>query len=32
MPGFCWRSFRDYVLANFDANRTAPMPVLYRLV
>ncbi|AEQ51982.1 hypothetical protein [Pelagibacterium halotolerans] len=25
------RSFRDYVLANFDANRTAPMPVLYRL-
>lgn len=25
------RSFRDYVLANFDANRTAPMPVLYGL-
>ena len=25
------RSFRNYVLANFDANRTAPMPVLYRL-
>ena len=25
------RSFRNYVLANFDANRTAPMPVLYKL-
>lgn len=26
------RSFRTYVLAHFDANNTAPMPVLYRLV
>jgi hypothetical protein len=25
------RSFRDFVLAHFDANDTAPMPVLYRL-
>ncbi len=25
------RSFRTYVLAHFDANDTAPMPVLYRL-
>ena len=25
------RSFRTYVLAHFDANNTAPMPVLYRL-
>jgi hypothetical protein len=25
------RSFRSYVLAHFDANDTAPMPVLYRL-
>ncbi|WP_417582645.1 hypothetical protein [Pelagibacterium sp.] len=24
-------SFRSYVLANFDANHTAPMPVLYKL-
>jgi hypothetical protein len=25
------RSFRNYVLANFDENDTAPMPILYRL-
>lgn len=25
------RSFRDFVLAHFDANDTAPMPILYRL-
>jgi hypothetical protein len=25
------RSFRTYVLAHFDANDTAPMPILYRL-
>ncbi len=25
------RSFRDYVEANFEANNTAPIPVLYRL-
>jgi len=25
------RSFRNYVLAHFDVNDTAPMPVLYRL-
>lgn len=25
------RSFRDYVLAHFEANRTAPIPILYRL-
>ncbi|MGH8226263.1 MAG: hypothetical protein ACRER1_08955 [Gammaproteobacteria bacterium] len=25
------RSFRDYVEANFEANHTAPIPVLYRL-
>lgn len=24
-------SFRSYVLAHFEANRTAPMPILYRL-
>jgi hypothetical protein len=26
------RSFHDYVLAHFDANDTAPMPILYGLV
>jgi hypothetical protein len=25
------RSFRDFVLAHFDANDTAPMPILYKL-
>jgi hypothetical protein len=25
------RSFREFVLAHFDANDTAPMPILYRL-
>jgi hypothetical protein len=25
------RSFRDFVLARFDANDTAPMPILYKL-
>lgn len=32
LPSLLFRpSFRNYVLANFDANHTAPMPVLYRL-
>lgn len=26
------RSFRSYVLANFEANNTAPIPILYKLV
>ena len=25
------RSFRDFVLARFDANDTVPMPILYKL-
>ncbi|HZO46206.1 MAG TPA: hypothetical protein VFB68_09960, partial [Xanthobacteraceae bacterium] len=25
------RSFRNFVLAHFDANDTAPMPILYKL-
>jgi hypothetical protein len=31
LPSFFKRSFRDFVLAQFDADDAAPMPILYRL-
>jgi len=32
MPSLLFkRSFRDYVLANFEANNVAAMPILYRM-